>query len=259
MCLILIGYRTTPDYPLIIAANRDEFHGRASSSAGFWHDHEQVLAGRDLVAGGTWLGCTRDGRFAALTNFPNANTGSEESTPPCSRGLLVQGFLTGNDSAQHYAHHVHGPDYAGYNLLLFDGDELVCTSNNGTTDTLHPGFYGLSNAEFGAQWPKCVNGAQGLQHIFESSSTSEAEAYHTDLIHLLNNCDIPNDEQLPHRGRPIEFERRVAPCFIVGDEYGTRASTSVILSHDRLRFAEQSYASGGVATELVEFDLKLKR
>ncbi len=247
MCLILFGYRTSPTFPLIVAANRDEFHGRASAPAQFWSDYPEVLAGRDLVAGGTWLGCTRSGRFAALTNF----SGPDDAPAPKSRGLLVQNFLCGADSAVHYGHHIHGPDYAGFNLLLFDGQELVYTSNKGTTDILQPGFYGLSNAELGAQWPKCIRGAQGLEHITASEFGS------ADLIGLLHDSDIPSDDQLPHRGRPIEMERRVAPSFIVGDEYGTRASTSVILGDGQLRFTEQSYHPGGISADLVDFEIDL--
>jgi uncharacterized protein with NRDE domain len=247
MCLILFGYRTTPEYPLIVAANRDENHGRASAPAQFWDDQGHVLAGRDLVAGGTWLGTTRSGRFAALTNFSDPS----DDPAPLSRGLLVQNFLVGTDSAQHYAHHVHGPDYAGFNLLLFDGEDLVYTSNKGATSVLQPGFYGLSNAELGAEWPKCIRGAQGLQHITNSSFDA------ADLIGLLHDSDIPADDQLPHRGRPIEMERRGASCFIVGEEYGTRASTSLILGQNTLQFTEQSYVSGGASAELVDFEIDL--
>ena len=249
MCLILFGYRTSPDYPLIVAANRDEFHGRASAVANFWSDHPHVMAGRDLVAGGTWLGCTTGGRFAALTNF----SGPDDVPATVSRGLLVQDFLTGTDSALHYGHHIHGPDYAGFNLLLFDGQDMVYTSNKGTTDTLAPGFYGLSNAELGAQWPKCIHGAQGLQQITASAFTD------ADLIGLLHDSDIPADDELPHRGRPVEFERRVAPSFIIGEEYGTRASTAVILGRDTLQFTEQSYAPLGASAGLVDYELQIQK
>lgn len=247
MCLILFGYRTSSDYPLIVAANRDEFHQRESAPAQFWDDHTHILAGRDLVAGGTWLGCTKSGRFAALTNF------TEASDPPApkSRGLLVQEFLIGNDSAAHYAHHIHGLDYAGFNLLLFDGQDMVYTSNKSATELLQPGFYGLSNAELGAQWPKCIRGAAGLQQI------AAAEFDAADLIGLLHDSDVPPDDQLPHRGRPIDLERRVAPCFIVGDEYGTRASTSLIVGRDEVKFTEQSYLKGGVSAGLVDFEFSL--
>ncbi len=243
MCLILFGYRTSPTLALLVAANRDEFHERASAPADFWQDEPHILAGRDLVAGGTWLGCTRDGRFAALTNFSNPDDPKERS-----RGLLVQNFLNGSDTAEHYAHHLEGELYAGYNLLLFDGSELVYTSNRGTTDVLNPGFYGLSNAELGAEWPKCVRGAQGLRELSQTDYTTD------DLLHLLNDRHVPPDEELPHRGRPVDMERRVAPCFLVGDEYGTRASTVLELGDHGVSFCEQSYAAGGVATGRVQYE-----
>jgi uncharacterized protein with NRDE domain len=249
MCLILFAYRTYADAPLIVAANRDEFHGRPSAAAHFWEDAPQVLAGRDLLAGGTWLGCTRTGRFAALTNFSHP----DDAPARLSRGGLVQEFLVGADTASHYAHHIHGADYAGFNLLLFDGDELVYTSNKGTTDVLHPGFYGLSNAELGAEWPKCVQGAQGLADLTRHGDYADHA-----LLELLRNSEIPPDEALPHRGRPLDLERRVAPCFIVGEEYGTRASTIFVLGNSSARFTEQSYLANGVSAEQVSFTLELE-
>ncbi len=248
MCLILFGYRTDPATPLIVAANRDEAHDRASSAAEFWNDFPSVLAGRDLVAGGTWLGCTRQGRFAAITNFSNP----DDAPGKLSRGLLVQKFLTSTDTAQHYAQHLAGLDYCGFNLLLFDGNELVCTSNRGSTDVLSPGYYGLSNAELGAQWPKCVQGAQALKTITRQDFADE------ELVALLGNSAVPPDDLLPHRGRPIETERRVAPCFIVGEEYGTRASTVVVIQNDNIRFSEQTYFSAGEVGGLVEFEFAVE-
>ncbi len=259
MCLILFGValpsesaslELPSDLRLLVAANRDEFHGRASAAADFWTDSPHILAGRDLEAGGTWLGCTRTGRFAALTNF------SHPDDPPAkySRGTLVQEFLTGSDTAAHYAHHISGVDYAGFNLLLFDGDDMVYTSNKATTDILHSGFYGLSNAELGAEWPKCVQGASALKRAATRSEKIEPAA----LLSLLENRAVPPDEELPHRGRPLELERRVAPRFIVGDEYGTRASTVVALFDDRVEFVEQSFVSGGHATGRVSFEFEVE-
>ena len=123
--------------------------------------------------------------------------------------------------------------------------------NKGTTEILQPGFYGLSNAELGARWPKCIRGAQGLAQI----TASEFDC--ADLIGLLHDSDIPADDLLPHRGRPIEMERRVAPSFIVGDDYGTRASTCVMLGETQLRFMEQSYHPGGISADLVDFAIDL--
>lgn len=246
MCLILFAYRTMPAHPLIVAANRDEFHARASREVHFWDDLPGVLAGRDLQAGGTWLGCNRNGRFAALTNF----SGPQDPAAPRSRGLLVQNFLTGTDTAEHYAHSLHGPDYAGFNLLLFDGDALVCTSNRGATDVLEPGYYGLSNAELGATWPKCMQGAAALEAALVSDAGDDA------LFELLANSRVPDDAELPHRGRPVEFERRVAPSFIVGDEYGTRASSVLRMGSNDVRFAEKTWYANGRAGDTVRFSFK---
>ena len=187
------------------------------------------------------------GRFAALTNF----SGPDDAPAALSRGWLVHELLTGSDSAVHYGHHLHGPDYAGFIRGRYDGEDMVYTSNKGTTDLLHPGFSGLSNAELGAEWPKCISGAAGLRQIVENPFDS------ADLIGLLHDSDIPPDDQLPHRGRPVELERRVAPSFIVGDEYGTRASTSLIMTPSQIRFTEQSYLAGGVSAGLADFQIDL--
>ena len=162
MCLILFRFRPRTDEPLLVAANRDEFHERASAAAQFWDDQPHILAGRDLVAGGTWLGCSRQGRFAALTNF------TQGSTPfPKSRGELAHGFLSGSQSVKDYALSIKGDQYAGFNLLLFDGCAMAQVRRHllHTTNVSQPadeprsrllpaGDHGLSNAELGATWPK---------------------------------------------------------------------------------------------------------
>ena len=247
MCLILFGYATEPGLPLVVAANRDEFHARPAATADFWSDFPQVLAGRDLQAGGTWLGCTRQGRFAALTNF------SDPSDPakPRSRGTLVQDFLTTNGRALDYANNIALAEFAGFNLLVFDGENLVYVSNRtGVVEALKPGYYGLSNAELGATWPKCVRGAAQLQKLKESEATHDA------YVALMADQAVPSDDELPARGRDIEFERRVAPCFILGDEYGTRASSVLTISRNTINFTEQSYVAGGKATEQVAYNFE---
>jgi uncharacterized protein with NRDE domain len=250
MCLILVGYQPDSDRPLVVAANRDEFHERASAPADFWPQFPELLAGKDLVAGGTWLGCTQSGKFAGLTNF---NQGDEPPTER-SRGSLVHDFLVGDVSALEYAKGLPASEYAGYNLFLFDGNELIYTSNievQGTqsTQVLAPGYYGLSNAQLGATWPKCTTGTQSLA----AATARDFDA--DDLLDMLNNRQQPSDELLPQRGQPIEHERRLAPCFIVGGDYGTRACTAFILHREHITFAEQSYAAGGKATGLVKFEL----
>ena len=267
MCLILLAYRVLPDAPLIVAANRDEFYDRPAQFAHFWPDAPGLLAGRDATAGGTWLGIDRKGRFAAVTNFavtgletsghaalstPNPAPdddaiGRERAEPTKSRGALPSDFLRGTASAVEYARSLRGPDYQGFNLLLWDGEELICTSNRGATQALEPGYHGLTNAELGVTWPKVVDGVSRLRPVVENGPTVDA------LIESLREDAVPADERLPRRGRPLDWERRIAPCFIVGEEYGTRASTAVICGGEETFLSEQGYAPGGRALERVDF------
>ncbi len=237
MCLVLFSYQPDSDFPLIVAANRDEFYARPAESAHHWPDAVQVFAGRDLSAGGTWLGVTSTGRFATVTNFAEESGGPE---PPLSRGALVGDFLMGTQGAHQFSHQIHGADYRGFNLLAYDGASLSYTSNRGYTEDLSPGVYGLANAELGATWPKVVSGRQALATVTDAPDTDT-------LIRLLHDDHQPDDADLPKRGRPLDLERRVAPRFIRGDEYGTRASTAVIFDAraERILFAEQLYLAGG--------------
>jgi uncharacterized protein with NRDE domain len=251
MCLVLFSYQPGSERPLIVAANRDEFYARPARSAHHWEDSIALFGGRDLSAGGTWLGVTHSGRFAAVTNF--AEEAANELAPK-SRGELVAEFLSSTASAHDYAHHISGPDFKGFNLLIYDGDKLAYTSNRGFTEDLRPGVYGLANAELGATWPKVVSGTRALERVCNGTPSTGQ------LIALLHDDHQPADQALPKRGRPLDLERRVAPCFIRGDEYGTRASTAVIFESAgrtaRIRFAEQLYLSGGLPSELTEVTLE---
>lgn len=252
MCLVLFSYWPDGPRPLVVAANRDEFYARPARSAHHWADAPAVFAGRDLSAGGSWLGVTTTGRFATVTNFAEE---TPDEIAPKSRGELVDAFLTSDVAAHDFAHHVHGRDYKGFNLLLYDGNRLVYTSNRGITEDLDPGVYGLANAELGATWPKVVRGMEALRTLCAAEPTTDA------LIELLHDGTQPPDAALPRRGRPIELERRVAPCFICGQEYGTRASTAVIFARDGqrqvIRFAEQNYLAGGIPADRTEVRLEV--
>ena len=249
VCLILFSYKTHADYPLVIAANRDELYARPALSAHAWEDKPDILGGRDLTAGGTWLGVSTTGRFAAVTNF--GEEGNADA--PASRGRLPETFLTSNTLSQDFAHHIDGSEYLGYNLLLWDGRELVYTSNRGTTEVLEPGNYGLANAELGACWPKVVRGTRHLDELLKTQA--EADVLREGLLALLADTNIPQDSELPKRGRPLELERRVAPCFISGVDYGTRASTAVVFETAGLQFAEQQYGVGGQSSKRSDFRL----
>lgn len=247
MCLVLFRFEPGSAARLVVAANRDEFYARPAHSAHFWEDNPAVLAGRDLSAGGTWLGVSRRGRFATVTNF--AEEGPSEA--PLSRGRLPERFLAFGHGAHDFAHHLEGFDYRGFNLLLWDGNHLVYTSNRGVTRDLTAGVYGLANAELGATWPKVVRGCSALRSVLNGGVTTTA------LLEILADRSMPPDADLPRRGRPLELERQAAPCFIAGDTYGTRASTAVILERDRVRFAEQEYGPGGVRGDSCSFEFRI--
>jgi uncharacterized protein with NRDE domain len=192
------------------------------------------------------------GRFAAVTNFSDP----ADSPAPRSRGDLARNFLGTTTGAADFAHALHGPDYLGFNLLLFDGEQLVYTSNRGVTRALDPGVYGLSNAELGARWPKVTRGRRALAEVCSRGLGQNA------LIDLLGDASVPPDAELPHRGRDLEFERRVAPCFIAGEDYGTRASTAVIFhrpagGNRSVTFVEQEYGPGGAPGDRQRFELPL--
>ena len=250
MCLVLFAFQPDSLRPLVVAANRDEFYARPAKSAHYWPgnnraDPAHLLGGRDLSAGGTWLGVSTKGRFATVTNFAE-DVPNEEAL--LSRGELVESFLNSSLSAHEFAHQLHGPDYRGFNLLLWDGRDLAYTSNRGTTQDIGPGIYGLANAELGATWPKVVSGVASLSGICDDVLTTAK------LIDLLTDEQVPPDEQLPHRGRPLELERRAASCFIRGEDYGTRASTAVIVENSSICFAEQEYGPGGVRGGYSEYE-----
>lgn len=247
MCLVLFAYDPKSENRLVVAANRDELYARPAHSAHYWEDNPGVLAGRDLSAGGTWLGVNRSGSFATVTNF--AEEGPSEA--PLSRGRLPERFLSFGRDADDFAHHLQGLDYRGFNLLLWDGERLVYTSNRGVTRVLAPGVYGLANAELGADWPKVTRGCRALTSALKSGVSTDS------LISLLADRWVPADHDLPRRGRPLALERQVAPCFIASDEYGTRASTAVIIGTHRVRFAEQEYGPKGVPGDRSEFEFNL--
>lgn len=250
MCLILFAYRVRADAPLIVAANRDEFYARPAALAHRWADAPNVFAGRDLTAGGTWLGIATSGRFAAVTNFSET---AEGPLPPGSRGALTANFLRGDAAALAYAESIDADHYRGFSLLLWDGQDLIYTSNrNSHPRALEPGIHGLANTHLdGTVWPKVTSGTRALRDLVRGDYSPD------DLMKLLGDERVPGDELLPKRGNDIEFERRVAPVFIRGDEYGTRACSAVTIGTAHIRFVEQTFGPGGAALERVEETLMI--
>ncbi len=257
MCLIVLAWKAAPGIRLAVAANRDEFFARPAAPAAWWADAPGVLAGRDLKAGGTWLGVTRDGRFAALTNFRDAKAARRGDAP--SRGRLVSDFLRKEEKAANYVSRIQpvADSFEGFNLLLSDGDELWSLSNveKGGPAALSPGVYGLSNHLLETPWPKVVTARERLERAL--AEARGLEFFEARLLHLLRNPSLAPDTSLPDTGLPLARERALSAAFVVLPDYGTRASTSIVVTDGRVRFVERSFGAGGVPLGAVreEFDL----
>ena len=250
MCLILFAYKMQNSTPLVVAANRDEFYTRPTQAAHYWGNFPDLLAGKDLEAGGTWLGITKTGRFAAVTNLA-----SVVRTAPISRGGLALDFLKSTRSAGDYAASLHKDHYQGFNLILFDGNSLVYISNGQEEEIreLTPGYYGLSNANLDSDWPKVHQGKQGLQQLIESGHLEErvsTNERHAHLVQLLQ-AEIP----VPNLSLEDAGEYRAGSSFIRGEEYGTRASTSVLIGASAISFFEQNYTAGGIIADSQLFEI----
>jgi len=241
MCLILVAWRAHREFPLVVAANRDEYFARRTASADFWPEAPQVLAGRDLEAGGTWLGITRSGRFAALTNYRDPARHRPPGAP--SRGRLVADFLTGETGIDRYLDSFDPGAFNGFNLLLGDGARLVAFSNvSMERHELAPGVYGLSNALLDTPWPKVGAGKTAL------AAALTALPDETGLWRLLADDAIHADATLPATGIPLEWERLLSAAFIKSPDYGTRCSTVVKVGADgTASFDEQTWLPGARA------------
>ncbi len=239
MCLILFAWQAHPRYPLVVAANRDEFYGRATSPAAFWPDESRILAGRDLEAGGTWLGITHCGRFAAITNF--RDPGRVRPGAP-SRGHIVRDFLLTKAGLHGFLGELQerGEEYNGFNLLVGDFNALWYYSNrdDGGARPVEVGVHGLSNHLLNTNWPKVSLGRERLEHDLRGSDEQlDDRLFDT----LLDRSPAPDDE-LPDTGVGLAMERLLSPRFIVGDRYGTRSSTVLVVERTGgVRFTEISH------------------
>jgi uncharacterized protein with NRDE domain len=243
MCLILFAYRVHPRVKLLLAANRDEFYARPTVPAAFWTDAPEILAGRDLQGGGTWLGVTRQGRFAAITNYRDPH--DIRSDAP-SRGELISAFLRSWESPQEYLHSLtrRGPDYNGFNLLVGDRHELWYYSNQADDpQQVEPGIHGLSNHLLNTPWPKVERGRRELGKLL----ATHEEPTTTALFELLANRTRAADSDLPNTGVSLEWERKLSSLFIESPGYGTRSSTILrITGTGELRLAEKTWPDGTV-------------
>ncbi len=237
MCIILFAINQHPKYKFILAANRDEFYNRPTAQADFWAENPNVLAGKDLVHGGTWLGITKTGRFAAVTNFRDPN----QPKGKLSRGNLVKDFLFGNETPNQYLQQIQADkdNYTGFNLLIGDfKDEVNLSyySNIGNEIiALNSGIYGLSNHLLDTNWHKVKSGKAKLQNNLNEISADN-------LFDILNDKTNAKDEDLPNTGVGIEREKILSPIFIETPIYGTRCSTVLSVEHsNNVEFIERSY------------------
>jgi uncharacterized protein with NRDE domain len=242
MCLILLATDFHPEYSLIVAANRDEFYDRPTAPAAFWFNPPSVLGGRDLEAGGTWLGVDTTGRLAAVTNY---RQGERETPAPRSRGQLVSDFLTGDVGVQEYFERVQreADAYNGFNLIAGDADGLLYYSNReGKVRALSQGVYGLSNHLLDTPWPKVA----ATKTAFGALLGGKQGELTAGLFALLSDQSRAADHLLPSTGVSRDWERLLSSAFIATEQYGTRSSTVVLVARDgTITFEERSFGPAG--------------
>jgi len=242
MCLIAWNWQPAVS-SLVVVANRDEFYARPARSMQWWGD-TGVLAGRDLQAGGTWLGLHRNGRFAALTNYRDVSNFRAEAP---SRGALVSDFLNSDISPSEYLASLapRACDYNPFNLLLRDGPVLMgFESRVARAFVLPAGIGAVSNADFDTPWPKLVRLKEDLQ-----SAPSTSQIASEVLFEMLGNAAIASDGLLPRTGIPLARERALSAAFIKTPDYGTRACTVVQIFGDHSKVWERSFGSDGMLGE----------
>jgi uncharacterized protein with NRDE domain len=239
MCLLVFAVRAHPRLPLIVAGNRDEFHARPTQAAHWWPDKPDIVGGRDLQAGGTWLAVTRDGRFAAVTNHRDAH---RESAGLRSRGHLITGFLDSTGAAADYVESVDGSAYAGFNLLVSDGRSAAYLSNRGGgLRELQPGIYGLSNATLDEPWTKVTRTRSGLAELIERDNVNESS-----LMRLLGDREKASADEVETNGLSFAMAHALTAPFIVHPEYGTRCSTVMTIDDaGKVRFLERRFQPDG--------------
>ncbi|BHH82648.1 NRDE family protein [Desulforhopalus sp. 52FAK] len=241
MCLVFVAYNCTSSHRFVIAANRDEYRSRSTAPLGYIDTEQTILGGRDLQAGGMWLGVTKSGKIAAITNFRDGVIAQPEQP---SRGDIVYDYLRGNDSAIYAMEGLSKKShkYGGFNVLFGDDSELVYFSNRqNEVRILKPGFYGLCNHLLDTPWPKVTRGKELLKDEMCREGGVDAGR----ITHVLTDDEVPADNLLPETGIGLTFERFLSPIFIDGPDYGTRSSAVVEVGHKGdVFFTEISYIHG---------------
>jgi uncharacterized protein with NRDE domain len=253
MCLILIAWQGHSQYPCVIAANRDEFFSRPAQTARWWRDDARILAGRDLLGGGTWLGVTRSGRFAALTNY----RGAERRVDAPSRGALVSDILRSRDSTQDILRYLHdvADQFSAFNVIFSDGERLaIYESMSAAGRELGAGIYGLSNHLLDTPWPKVENAKSALSAALAELPDTRA------ALELLRDDKPAPDHRLPRTGVSLEWERLLSSAFIRAADYGTRCST--LFRVDRsgtAAFDEWSWGRSAEQLDHCQYSFRIER
>ncbi|MFP4225635.1 MAG: NRDE family protein [Desulfobacterales bacterium] len=250
MCLIAIAIARHPEYPLIIAANRDEFYSRPTAPLDYWEDKPHILAGRDLQSLGTWLGITTSGRIGAITNYRHPDALNQKSKGP-SRGDLVREYLAGSDPPQSYIEAIRPlkDQYSGFNLIVGETTDLWWYCNvSDEIRKLTPGIHGISNHLLNTPWPKVEKIKSALAGILAENRPIDPER----LFKLLSDQKQPPDPELPDTGIGLEWERILSPVFITSEIYGTRSSSVIFVDRSgHATFYERTYTpqTDAVVTE----------
>ena len=245
MCLIAWNWQPQSLTPLLLVANRDEYYARPTQPLHWWADAD-ILAGRDLQAGGSWLGVSRNGRLAALTNHRSPVV--QRADAP-SRGELVSQFLRSSAPAAEFLKALtdHAAAYNPFNLLVFDGQKLLgLEGRHERVVELTPGVHAVSNAEFDTPWPKLVALQEKLQTRLDQGLTTD-----TELLALLHDTQSAPDHLLPDTGVALALERQLSATFVTLPDYGTRASSVVRLHTTHGSFLEQTFSAEGAGQRAV--------
>jgi uncharacterized protein with NRDE domain len=251
MCLLVLAWKHHPRYRLILAGNRDEFHDRPAAPLNWWQDDARILAGRDLKAGGAWLGVARSGRFGIVTNYRDLQAPIEGAP---TRGNLVPRFLTGATSPKEFLDDLRGAAqrYSGFNLLVGGTRALYYFSNRGANApvALAPGVYGLSNHLLDTPWPKLARTRERFEQLLNNAEVSSEE-----LFAMLGDRTQAGADHLPSTGLPDDWERVVSAPFIVNERYGTRCSTVLLVERNgRTTLQERRFDPQGVQTGTSRFE-----
>jgi uncharacterized protein with NRDE domain len=253
VCLILLAYRAHPAFPLVLAANRDEFFARPTLPAAPWAESAAIFGGRDLDKGGSWLAVSVRGRLAAVTNVRD---GARRRTGIRSRGLLVNDFVLSSLAPVAFLERVHASKdaYDGFNLLVADASGLFHYANvSGKITAVEPGVHGLSNDLLDTPWPKVERGKTELASLLAEPRDRLVDG----LFRVLEDTNPPPDDALPQTGVSLEWERLLATAFISTADYGTRASTVVLVHRSgEVTFIERNFAPGGTPAETRSIELR---